>query len=214
MSPIMPAPRSRNGFVLVTLMVSLVALLSFAGMAVDVGYIQLVKTRMQTAADAAALAGVQDLVMNGSGGIAGAAKAGSAMNGFTDGVASVAVTVYNPPSSGNYTADPTGVEVLISKNADTFFMKALGFGSMTVKARSVARRGAGPTCVYVLNPIKDKAVTKTGTSDFESPCGIFVNSSDPEALSQTGSGTIRTRPAGTSIVGSYRLTGSGAIIPP
>ena len=48
---------SRRGFVMVTMILSLVILMAFLGLAIDVGYEQYVKVRMQTAADAAALGG-------------------------------------------------------------------------------------------------------------------------------------------------------------
>lgn len=195
------------------MMLSMLVLLGFLGLAVDVGYLELVKTRMQTAADAAALGGVQDLRMNGTGNIAIAAKADSALNGFTHGVDTVNITVNHPPLTGNYMTDQSAIEVTISQSVSTFFMQSMGFSAVTINARAVARQGSGTTCIYVLNPTINKAFSKTGSSNFASPCGIFVNSSDAAAMNQTGSGTTNTTPGGTEIVGSFNLTGSGSIIP-
>src|SRR6185312_11696025 len=88
--------RGRKGFVLVTLMVSLVVLLAFLGLSVDVGYMEYQKTRMQTAADAAALGGVQEIKLAGSATAVAAAKTDAALNGFTDGRNSASVSVANP----------------------------------------------------------------------------------------------------------------------
>src|SRR4051812_35144251 len=104
----------RRGFALFTMMLSILVLLGFLGLAVDVGYLELVKTRMQTAADAAALGGVQDLRMNGTVNLVGAAKADSAINGFTHGVDTVNLTVNHPPLTGNYMTDQSAIEVTIS----------------------------------------------------------------------------------------------------
>jgi len=206
-------PSGQRGFVLVTAILSTPILLAFCGLAVDVGYLCLVKTRMQTAADAAALGGVQELRMNGSSTIVTAAKGDAAHNGFTDGQSSVTITVNHPPLSGYYTADQTAIEVIVSQSAPTFFMQILGFSAITVTARAVAHQGSGSTCVYVLDPSATKALWETGSGDLASPCGVWVDSNDPKAVYQTASAKIVTTPANTDIVGSYYQTGSSSITP-
>jgi Flp pilus assembly protein TadG len=201
---------SQRGFVLVTTILATVALLSFCGLAIDVGYLFLVKTRMQTAADAAALGAVQELRASGASGVVSAAKGDAAANGFTDGMNSVAVTVNRPPQGGYYMSDPTAVEVVVTQNAPTFFMQVLGFTSMRVTARAVARQGPGSNCVYSLNPTANKALWQTGSGEFVSPCGIYVNSSDSKAFYFSGSGSIE---AEIDIVGSYYQGGSGSVSP-
>src|SRR5690348_9540218 len=111
----------RGGFVLITILASIVVILALVGLTVDTGYLQLIKVRMQTAADAAVLGGVNELKTNGPAQVGIAAKADAASNGFTDGVNGVAVTVNKPPLSGFYTGDATAVEVLIHQNAGTYF---------------------------------------------------------------------------------------------
>lgn len=104
-----------RGFVMVTMLVSLTVLLASIGLAVDTGYLYLLKTRMQTAADAAALGGVQEFRMDGASGVAAEATNDAAANGFTNGVNGVTVTVNNPPLSGYSVSDVTAVEVIISQ---------------------------------------------------------------------------------------------------
>src|ERR1035441_6972764 len=105
----------QRGFVVVTMLVSMVALLAFLGLGIDVGYEEYVKTRMQTAADAAAMGGAQELRASGSTNLVMAAKGDAAANGFTDGANAVTITVNNPPATGYSTADASAVEVLISQ---------------------------------------------------------------------------------------------------
>src|SRR4051812_8923440 len=112
--------RSRHGFVLITTVLSIVVLFAFLGLAVDVGYLQFVKTRLQTAADAAALGGAQQLRMTGSA-AASSARSDAALNGFTDGVNGVSVVVSSPPVAGFYTGNTAGVEVTISQTVPAFF---------------------------------------------------------------------------------------------
>lgn len=66
---------ARRGFVLVTMILSLGILLAFLGLAIDVGYEQYTKVRMQTAADAAALGGARELAASGSANLVSAAQA-------------------------------------------------------------------------------------------------------------------------------------------
>src|SRR4051794_12486704 len=114
--------RRARGFVLVTMVASMVVILSIVGLAIDSGYLQLVKVRMQTAADAAVIGAVQELRANGPTNVTAAGRSDSAANGFTNGQNGVTVTVNTPPSTGNYTGDNTAVEVMIRQSVNTFFM--------------------------------------------------------------------------------------------
>src|ERR1041384_4895552 len=96
-------PRCRrpiHGFVLVTMMVSTVALLTIIGLAIDTGHLQLVKVRMQTAADSAALGAVQARRAAGSADVVASARSDAGANGFTHGQNSVTVNANSPPSTG------------------------------------------------------------------------------------------------------------------
>ena len=58
--------RRRSGFILTAMAVCTAVVMACAGLAIDAGYLQLIKTQMQTAADAAALGGAQEIKANGS----------------------------------------------------------------------------------------------------------------------------------------------------
>ena len=98
--------RSREaGQVLPLIALSLAVLMGFAGMGVDVGYWQYHQREQQSAADAAALGGAQQLIYSGCGNQAvaqSAAYTDSASNGFTNGANGITITVTNPPASGAY----------------------------------------------------------------------------------------------------------------
>jgi uncharacterized membrane protein len=76
----------------------LVALLLFAGLALDTGFIQWKAMQMQSAADSAAMEAMYEKY-RGNSTWSAAGLAQSAQNGFTNGVNTVSVTVVNPPSS-------------------------------------------------------------------------------------------------------------------
>jgi uncharacterized membrane protein len=75
-------------------------LLGAMGLAFDVGYLEYTQRQMQTAADAAAQGGAQEIVRGNSTGVVAAADADATSNGFTSGTNSVTVTINNPPQTG------------------------------------------------------------------------------------------------------------------
>jgi len=96
--------RSLSGQVMLLVAISLVVLLGLAGLATDAGILWTEKRQMQSAVDAAAVAGV--LAVDRSSDVTAAAKMDAGVNGFTDGTSGVVLTVNNPPVSGSYAGDP------------------------------------------------------------------------------------------------------------
>ena len=196
---------------MVTMILSLVVLLAFLGLAIDVGYEQYFKSRMQTAADAAALGGALELRASGSSNLVSSAKADAAANGFTDGQNSVSITVNSPPATGYSTTDSTAVEVLISQSVPTFFMEVLGFSSGMVRARAVARTGGSTTCFFTLNPSMSNALSVNNGVSATFSCGVMVDSNSSTALTATG-GSHLSAPY-ISVVGKYTVNGGSSISP-
>jgi Flp pilus assembly protein TadG len=202
----------RRGFVLVTMLLSMVALLAFVGLAIDVGYLQYQKTSMQTAADAAALGGVQELIMNGSGTLTTAAKADAALNGFTDGTNGVSVTVNNPPATGYYTTNSQAVEVIISQTVNTFFLELVGSATANVQVRAVAQQGPGSGCIYALDPAASGAFSVTnGATAQVSGCGVVVDSTSSSALKVNGNGRLNA--ASITVAGGASVSNGGTTSP-
>jgi hypothetical protein len=193
------------------MLVSLVVLLSFLGLGIDVGYEEYVKTRMQTAADAAAVGGAQELRASGSTNLVTAAKGDAAANGFTDGSKGVAITVNNPPATGYSTANSSAVEVLISKNVPTFFMGMIGISSGTVRARAVALLGSGTSCFYALDPSASGAFSVSGGVNVQVNCGIMVDSSSSTAMSVSGGSTATA--TYIDLTGKATVSGGSTVSP-
>ncbi len=106
---------SGQTFVLVS--IALVVLIGVAALAVDVGDLWTTRRLMQSAADAGAVAGADEITLGGSSSaITAAAKDATSHNGFTDGAArpgtsnTVTVAVHNPPTSGPFAANVNAVE--------------------------------------------------------------------------------------------------------
>src|SRR5436309_15573987 len=91
-----------RGQVLAMSALSLIGLCALVGLAADTGYFFDCRRRMQTAADAAALAGAEQLRRGGNGQIVSAGDAAAASNGFTNNRSRTRHAVQMPPSSGYY----------------------------------------------------------------------------------------------------------------
>jgi len=187
---------NQAGQALVFVALAMVVLLGFAGLSVDMGVLRHEKRRQQTAADAAAIVGANNLAY-GSGMTTGAQNAAAA-NNYTDGssndvtqcasstaaVGLVCVQVNNGPSyipTDPHLGDTHYVEVVVSTVQPTYFMKIFGIGQKTVTARAVATNltggGPGSNCLYTLGlPAKEIGVDINGHPTLNAPtCGISDN---------------------------------------
>jgi Putative Flp pilus-assembly TadE/G-like len=197
------ARRGALGQVLVLVAIAIVVLMAFPALAIDVGQFWSVRRHMQTAADAGAIAGAIALRLNRNPTVA--ADNVTSTNGFTDGSQGITVAVNNPPTSGQYAGDSTYVEVVVSQPQPTFFMRVLGYDTVTVSARSVASSVNGPACVYALDPTDSGSLTVGGSSTVTLSCGAIVDSNNATALNSNGGATMTATNIG--VVGGY--SGSG-----
>jgi hypothetical protein len=199
---------SRRGQVIVLVCVSLVAMMGMIGVVTDFSFMQHQRNMMQTAADSAAMAGSQELSY---GDMVAAGKADAARNGYTDGASSVTVSINNPPSTGPNAANSGYVEAIVSKPEPTYFMRALGVGTLIVSARAVAYEGSGPNCIYVIDPAASGALSVNGNVTVQSSCGLLVDSSSSSGMTAVGNDTISATSIG--IVGNYTSNGSVSFTP-
>jgi hypothetical protein len=170
---------------------SMVVVLGGTGLALDVAQATVDHRSAQVAADAAALAGAQQLPGLASSAIS-AATTQATLNGYTHGGA-VTVTVHSPPTSGTHSGDPNSVEVVITEQVETRFVRALNINVVPVQVRAVATTFAGPVpCgLYVLNPTISGALNNVGNANTTVNGGcIQVNSNSPSAVSLTGNSSV------------------------
>lgn len=167
--------KNEDGQVLVLFALLIVVLMGFAALVIDVGMVALQKTNLQNAADAAALAGAQDLPTVGTAKSTAVAFAGkNGLKATQNGVKKDGdtVTVTTP-----YKGESTEIEVVCTRNVQYSFARVLGFTDTDVTARAVAKKNpswAGEALPflnldddYKTDP-KIVAWEKTGPGDFES----------------------------------------------
>ncbi|MGH7780064.1 MAG: pilus assembly protein TadG-related protein [Candidatus Binataceae bacterium] len=201
---------SPPGQVLVVFAVSIVVILAGAGLAVDIGYMQRQKQRMQVAADSAAVAAASALVTNATTPTV-AGQNDAALNGFAVG-SGTTITINNPPKSGSFTTNTGYAEAIIDQPQPTWFLSILGIKTMDVRARAVAGASNANGCMYILSPSNSGAITANGAASITSQCGILDDSSSGTALIANGSVTITASAIG--VVGKALLNGGAVLTPP
>jgi len=128
----MTRSRRESGQIVYLAAISLVMLLGFSALAVDIGMLYSTRRRMQTAADAAAIAGATAL-RDGQDYTKSASDVTS-FNGFTNSQNNVTVTVSEPTLPSPYPSGVTYVEVDITQSVPTYFLRTLGYTSLNVGA--------------------------------------------------------------------------------
>lgn len=164
---------------------------------VETGQMYRLKRQMQSAADAAALAGAVDRIAGkNSSTITATARYEAQRNGFTNGSSTVTVTVNAPPTSGANVGTSGAVEVIVTKS-NTFSLGNVlnswlgaSTSAFTMTARSVAAQGSYTTtttsyegCLVALTPNAETGVSFTSFNNFTSDCTIVSNGT------ATGSGS-------------------------
>jgi hypothetical protein len=145
------------GQVIPLVVICLSALLGFAGISVDVGFLEYRQTAQQAATDAAAIGGAQVLAHNNctnGGNAQSAASSDAATNGFTNGTGGVSVVAHSPPQSGPYSSNACAVSVQITTNSvQTFFSRLFGYpNGMQESTQAVGTVNSnGGACIYLLS---------------------------------------------------------------
>lgn len=196
--------RGENGQALVLTALTMSLLVASLGLAVDVGMLFRAKRQLQTAADAAATAGAQQLIYAQT--ATAAADNAAADNGEQNGINNTTVTVNNPPQSGAFTSNHY-VQVVIQQAAPTYFMRVFGVDTIHLTAQAIATDAkAGAGCIYLMAPSGTGLAIQGDYNIDATGCGIYVNSSSPDALNVTGSGGLIDAPFLNVVGGSNGQT--------
>ena len=180
---------------------AMLVLISFLGLAIDIGHLRYARRSLQVAADSAALAAGLELRI--CGGVANcpamqaAAKdamveggqTGAALITNCGGTAGAGLTLeLNNPSCAQGAQDPnTGsiryVEAVVSKQERTYFARLVGYDHVMLTARAEAKRNPGLPCIYALDPAASGAINVTVAVAINAQCGVVDESSSTSALS-------------------------------
>lgn len=195
----------RRGAMLVFVAVSMIALLGFLAMTLDVGSGNRQRRIAQTAADAAAIAGAAEIYREQIGSVIETAVHNEATrNGFTDGSSATTVVPYWPPASGPHTGDTRYVEVRITRNIPTIFARIWNFNSLNIGTRAVAGVGSYNTfCLYTLDPTGPASLNVQNGGELDTNCGVAVNSTHATAMDLNQSGNLDAGESGIGVAGGW-----------
>ncbi|WP_176441558.1 pilus assembly protein TadG-related protein [Granulicella rosea] len=179
----------------------MVVILGFMGLALDVGNVRYAKGKLQSAADAAAVAAaveypnctgqtycaaMQNAALSSlaENGITGASIVTNCSTASTSGV----TLMLNTPPCLLGTSDPNRnktnvLEVAVTEPQPLYFARVLGFGSFNISARSEAGKVSNGNCVYALDKTGGNAITVDALAAVNATCGMVDESSAWNALS-------------------------------
>ena len=176
--------RSEAGFTLILGMLSLLFIIPVIGLAVDVGFLYISKSKLQAAVDGAALAAARSLNIGSSTASQASAAQSNAVNWFyanfpsnffgSSGTVMTTdnVTVADDPSNAHL----RNVQVVATTNVSTFFMKWFGFNATTIGSLGKASR-RDVVIMMVLD--RSGSMCKGGTDPCKkgtaTPCDSMIN---------------------------------------
>jgi hypothetical protein len=213
--------KKERGFTIVAFSLMIFVSVGFTGLAVDAGYLQLERHKIQIAADAAAMGALREME-KGNTDLANAGQTDSAYNGFTNGTNNTTVTISNPPTSGTYAGQITAVQATVTHVVPTYFMRALGQTNVTISATAVAQTsttyGSIGGCIFAMDPTAAGAFTITGNVTISTACSAVVKSTSASAYTMVGNSTFSlANSAEVGVVGppaggGWSLSGGAQIV--
>ena len=194
--------KNQKGSVLVLFALVLTVILGFVGLAVDLGNLNVQKTIMQNAVDAAVLAGGQELPST----VQAAAKANQYLTSNNENPANATVTF----SNGNQQ-----INITLTRNVSTFFMGVLGIQTVPISVTAAGLlAGAGGPFNYGIFSQQNLNINGSNysiTGSVHSDKNININGS---SITITGTaeakGNITTNGSGINI-GSRSANATGNI---
>lgn len=199
--------RDERGVSAIIFAMILPLLIGMVGIAIEIGLWFEQKRDMQSAADAAAIAGAfeisegnSDATMETSG------KSSSALNGYTHGIDGVTVVINRPPDANSaHDGDSNYVQAVVQRPQTLLFSADLNPGAVTLIARATAYVGAQALgCVVALEPSASEAVHLDSNARINlTDCGLTVDSSSSTAVHMDSNSQVNADFA--RITGNYDL---------
>ncbi|MBV8673839.1 MAG: hypothetical protein JOZ33_10430, partial [Acidobacteriaceae bacterium] len=218
---------------LVLAAVGMVTILSFGALAIDVGQLHYAQSKLQTAADAAAIASAMEINTCGSTHacttMQTAAKQALVENGFSGSTAytqcgtpgtGLTITINQGPCALSSSSDPNHgntnyVEVVVSNSQPTLFARLIGVTSVNISVRSEAGLASSTDCLYIstgnTSSSANNALIVNGNATLNASCGIIDDAGGSSAAIFNGGDTITS--TGLYIHGGDINNGSNTLNP-
>jgi hypothetical protein len=186
-------------------------LIGFSALGTEVVFVLFKQRQMTSTASSAALAGATALMTGHPVNFAAESQAAAATAGFTNGAASVTVTVNHPPLSGIHAGNASAVEVIVGQPQTLPLSSLFVAGPWNVSGRAVALEGnSASDCVLALDTSVTTAFSMSNGAQVSlNQCGLAVNANGSSALSVIGGAILNAK--SVSVSGSTNVTGGGTI---
>ncbi len=200
-----------RGQVLMIGVLILPILLGASGLVIDYGIAAAARRDTQNAVDAAALAAAGVRVKGGS-----ISDATTAANSYItkNGYSSSNAHVYIPPTTGAHAGDSNYVEVTLTTNPPTAFVRTVGINSVTITSRGVAGFNSSAVKHYamvVLDPTMCSSYSQSsGNTLTLNGGGVMVNSSCKPSGNQGGGSTLKADFVDYYSAGSWQLSNNAS----
>lgn len=180
-----------SGAMAIIMALMLTVFLSLLGVGIDVGSWYMTRRGLQTAADAAALAGALERNRGSTDAVVTAAWKEAARNGV-DREAGDTVVVNNPPLSGALAGRSDAVEAIVTRRQPALFAAVLNSGPVNITSRAVAALGdIGSACVLALDGSRGSAIRGRGNPNVQMDgCMIAANSNAATSIDLGGNVSV------------------------
>ena len=197
--------KEEKASVIVITALLLAILVGLLGLAVDSSYAFYMRTKMQSAADAAALGAAANLANGGTANTATiVANSLGTSNGFTSGIANTVVTPTIPPgsnpdgSSPSYASNTNYVRVRISQNIPLFFAPVIGVASSwPVSVNAVAGIKSSPDCLITMSSFNINGTNTATLNNCSAVIGGNLDATNQGKIAVNGSGNIEVHNNGS-----------------
>ncbi len=201
--------RDESGTYVIVVGLLMPVLIGTAGLGTEVAWWLYKHKNMQSAADSGAVsAATAGTNLNAE------ANSVTAFYGYANGVNNVAVTVNQPPSSGNYASALQAVEVIVSQPQPRLLSALFGDGPVQITARAVAVPNPGTGCVPGLDPTASSTVTVGGSNKVNLiGCNIYSDSNASPSLNVGGSASVSANQVGVvgTVSGASNISATNGI---
>jgi Flp pilus assembly protein TadG len=218
--------KDQRGSVAIMTAVCLLLLTGFLGFAIDAGSWEVARRSLQGAADGAAYSAAMAFTANPLINPVTQAEGITAQQGYVGGASvinapgvqnsttKVTVTVNRPPKAGNFTTDPTAIEVIVTQPQPRFFSGLYQAADPAVSARAVARKtpGQGHACVCGLHST-GTVITVAGNGKLNAPnCDVVADSNSATAIAINGNPAKLTTACAVTDGPPPGKTGTGTLV--
>lgn len=182
---------------------SLIVLLGFCGLAIDVGRMEVRSLQLQNAADATAISYAAEYGSRGnSSALNTTASAELAAYAAANGIPTPTLTIANAPTSGAYVNNAAAVQITLNQSFSTIFLGLLSAKSSTIQLTRSSTAAMPPCSSF------NSSLTLTNSSTISLACPLAVGT----GLSVDGSSTISGQQ--TLVSSSANLSSvSGSVTP-